>query len=108
MATPRFRGLCHLIVFGGVIAFTSFIKALRSLPTSIVMTYAYVNPVVAVVLGGVILGEPITVWTIGGTVLIVLGVMGVFHERRAASGREASERESSGRRDPNRLDKPSV
>jgi len=93
----------YLVVLGGVIAFTSFIKALRLLPTSIVMTYAYVNPVVAVVLGRVILGEPITVWTIGGTVLIVLGVMGVFHERRGVSGRGTSGRVSS-----NRLDKPSV
>ena len=35
-----------------------------------------------------VLGEPITAWTVGGTVLIVLGVMGVFHERRTAPGRE--------------------
>lgn len=93
----------YLVVLGGVIAFTSFIKALRLLPTSIVMTYAYVNPVVAVILGRVILGEAITVWTIGGTVLIVLGVMGVFHERRGVSGRGTSRRLSS-----NRLDKPEV
>jgi drug/metabolite transporter (DMT)-like permease len=63
-------------------AFTSFIKALRLLPTNVVMTYAYVNPVVAVILGRLILDEPITRWTIGGSVLIILGVMGVFHERR--------------------------
>lgn len=71
----------YLIVFSSVFAFTSFIKALRLLPTNIVMTYAYVNPIVAVILGRAILREPVTVWTIGGSVLIVLGVMGVFHER---------------------------
>ena len=76
----------YLVVFGSVIAFTSFIKALRLLPTSIVMTYAYVNPVVAVFLGWLVLGEAINVWTIGGSVLIVLGVMGVFHERRVGAG----------------------
>lgn len=73
----------YLVVFGSLFAFTSFVKALRLLPVNIVMTYAYVNPVVAVILGRLILGEPITIWTIGGSVLIVLGVMGVFHERRA-------------------------
>jgi drug/metabolite transporter (DMT)-like permease len=78
----------YLVIFGGVFAFTSFIKALRLLPVNVVMTYAYVNPVVAVILGRVILGEPITAWTIGGSVLIILGVMGVFHERRAG-GRPA-------------------
>lgn len=77
----------YLVVFGSVLAFTSFVKALRLLPTNIVMTYAYVNPVVAVILGRVILGEPITLWTIGGSVLIVLGVMGVFHERRVEPSR---------------------
>lgn len=72
----------YLVVFGSMFAFTSFIKALRLLPTNVVMTYAYVNPVVAVILGRLILNEPITRWTIGGSVLIILGVMGVFHERR--------------------------
>lgn len=78
----------YLTVFGSLIAFTSFVKALRALPTNVVMTYAYVNPVVAVLLGRVILKEPITLWTIGGSVLIILGVMGVFHERRVQSGRK--------------------
>lgn len=72
----------YLVVFGSMFAFTSFIKALRLLPTNVVMTYAYVNPVVAVILGRMILNEPITRWTLGGSVLIILGVMGVFHERR--------------------------
>jgi drug/metabolite transporter (DMT)-like permease len=78
----------YLIVFGSVFAFTSFIKAMRLLPTNVVMTYAYVNPVVAVFLGWLILDEPITAWTIGGSVLIILGVMGVFHERRAGLTRK--------------------
>ena len=78
----------YLVLFGSVFAFTSFIKALRLLPTNIVMTYAYVNPVVAVFLGRVILGEAITLWTIGGSALIVLGVMGVFHERRRDNSRQ--------------------
>jgi drug/metabolite transporter (DMT)-like permease len=77
----------YLIIFGSVFAYTSFVKALHLLPTNIVMTYAYVNPVIAVFLGWTILGEPITLWTLGGTVLIVTGVMGVFHEKRR-SGRE--------------------
>jgi drug/metabolite transporter (DMT)-like permease len=77
----------YLVIFGSVFAFTSFVKALRLLPTNIVMTYAYVNPVVAVILGRLILKESITIWTIGGSVLIILGVMGVFHERRVGSRR---------------------
>tara|TARA_Y100000590_G_scaffold463316_1_gene629787 strand:+ start:2631 stop:3524 length:894 start_codon:yes stop_codon:yes gene_type:complete len=77
----------YLVIFGSVIAFTSFVKALRLLPTDIVMTYAYVNPVVAVFLGWLILGEPVTIYTLAGMILIVIGVMGVFRDR----GRQSTE-----------------
>jgi drug/metabolite transporter (DMT)-like permease len=72
----------YLVVFGSVIAFTSFVKALQLLPVDVVATYAYVNPVIAVLLGWLILGERITSWTILGSVLVLLGVAGVFHEKR--------------------------
>ena len=55
----------YLIVFGSVIAFTSFVKALTLLPPNVVFTYAYVNPVIAVILGFIILKEPVTEWTLG-------------------------------------------
>ncbi len=77
----------YLVIFGSVFAFTSFVKALRLLPTNIVMTYAYVNPVIAVFLGWMILDEQVTFWTLGGTVLVVMGVMGVFHEKRREKAR---------------------
>ena len=70
-----------LVVLGSLIGFTAFVQALRLLPTSITMTYAYVNPVIAVVLGRLILNEPITAWSLGGMALVLLGVSGVFHER---------------------------
>lgn len=75
----------YLVIFGSVIAFTSYVKALRLLPTGIVMTYAYVNPVIAITLGWIILDEPITRFTIGGTLLVVLGVMGIFREKKRAA-----------------------
>ncbi|CCO07249.1 DMT family transporter [Desulforamulus hydrothermalis] len=71
----------YLVVFGSLLAFTSYIMALRLLPTGIVMTYAYVNPVVAVFLGWLILHEPISLWTIGGTTLVLLGVAGTFRNQ---------------------------
>jgi drug/metabolite transporter (DMT)-like permease len=71
----------YLVVFGSLFAFTAFIRALKLLPTKIVMTYAYVNPVIAVFLGWLILKEPITIWTLGGAFLVLLGVAGVFREK---------------------------
>ena len=80
--TPEAWGAwAYLMLFGSVIAFSSFVRALRILPINVVMTYAYANPVIAVALGWLVLGERITGWTLAGTVLVVAGVAGVFRER---------------------------
>jgi len=68
----------YLVTIGSIFAFTSFILALKLLPISLVMTYAYVNPVLALTLGWLILKEPITPFTLIGAFLIVLSVMGIY------------------------------
>jgi drug/metabolite transporter (DMT)-like permease len=72
----------YLIIFGSVIAFTSFVKVLQMLPINVVTTYSYVNPVIAVILGALFIHEPITRWTVAGSALTLLGVAGVFHEQQ--------------------------
>ncbi|MCP4572313.1 MAG: EamA family transporter [bacterium] len=71
----------YLTVFGSVIAFTSYMTTLRRLPYRVVMTYAYANPVIAVCLGWLVLGEAVTVWTLAGAGLVVAGVAGIFNNR---------------------------
>jgi drug/metabolite transporter (DMT)-like permease len=58
-------GLGYLILFGSLLAFTAYVFLLRARPPERVATYAYVNPVVAVALGWLLLGETVT-----GTMLI--------------------------------------
>ncbi|MGE5405295.1 MAG: DMT family transporter [Candidatus Saccharibacteria bacterium] len=72
----------YLVIFGSVIAFTSFIKALKLLPINIATTYSYVNPVLALLLGWWLLDEQLTVWTLAGAILIVVGIIGVFRGRK--------------------------
>jgi drug/metabolite transporter (DMT)-like permease len=61
----------YLIVFGSLLAFSAYTWLLRSAPVTLVATYAYVNPVVAVLLGWAILGEPITArMLLAGSVII--------------------------------------
>jgi drug/metabolite transporter (DMT)-like permease len=80
--TPEaWAAFAYLTVFGSVIAYTCFVYALKMLPTTLVMTYTYVNPVIAVVLGWLLIGESITGYTGVGTLLIIAGVAGVFHEK---------------------------
>lgn len=52
--------LAYLVVVGSLVGFTTYVWLLRSAPTSLVATYAYVNPVVAVILAWALLGEEIT------------------------------------------------
>ncbi|MBX3048195.1 MAG: EamA family transporter [Anaerolineales bacterium] len=72
----------YLVVVGSIFTFTAYVTALRRLPTQIVMTYAYVNPVLAVLLGSLVLNEKITPWIIFGSLFVLIGVAGVFQERR--------------------------
>ncbi len=72
----------YLVIFGSVIAFTSYVITLRLLPISIVMTYAYVNPLLALFLGWLLIGEPITMRTMLGAGLVILGVFAVFNVRQ--------------------------
>jgi drug/metabolite transporter (DMT)-like permease len=65
-------GIAYLVVFGSLVAYPAYAWLIRRAPTTLVSTYAYVNPVIAVLLGAVFLGEPITLRTIvGGAVTIV-------------------------------------
>ncbi len=73
--------LGYLIVAGSIVAFSAYGIAIRTLPTATVATYAYVNPVIAVLLGALILNERLTPAILGGGALIVGAVVLVI--RRA-------------------------
>jgi drug/metabolite transporter (DMT)-like permease len=71
----------YLVVFGSLLAFTAYITMLRLLPANVAMTYSYVNPAVAVFLGWLLLGEPLTALTVFGVALVLVGVGGVYRAR---------------------------
>ncbi|HEX9654506.1 MAG TPA: EamA family transporter [bacterium] len=67
--------ICYLLVFGSIIGYGSYIYALAKLPASIVSMYAYINPVIAVSLGWLILNERLDWMVAAATLIIVAGVM---------------------------------
>ncbi|MER5641764.1 EamA family transporter [Kitasatospora sp. NPDC002227] len=71
VSTGSWVALGYLIVFGSLIAFTAYAWLLQHAPLPLVATYAYVNPVVAVFLGWLLLSEPLT-WPIllGGAIVV--------------------------------------
>jgi drug/metabolite transporter (DMT)-like permease len=67
--------VAYLVVVGSIVAFSCFQWLLHNAPTSTVATYAYVNPVVAVLLGAAFLGEPLTMRTLVAGAAIVVSVV---------------------------------
>jgi drug/metabolite transporter (DMT)-like permease len=76
---PSLWAMMYLIVFGSVLAFTLYRYALKNLPVGFVTSYAYINPMIAVVIG-FFTGEVVSIWTglsfaaiIGGVLLVNSG-----------------------------------
>lgn len=64
--------IAYLVVFGSIVSFVCYLYALQNLPTEQASIYAYVNPVVAVILGSIVFNEKLTVFiAIGGAVTLI-------------------------------------
>jgi drug/metabolite transporter (DMT)-like permease len=73
--TRGISALVYLVICGSWIGYTAYIWLLGHVPTSKVSTYAYVNPVVAVFLGWLVLHEPIDAYILGGSAIVVASVV---------------------------------
>jgi drug/metabolite transporter (DMT)-like permease len=67
--------IAYLIVCGSWIGYTAYIWLLEHVPTSKVSTYAYVNPVVAVFLGWLVLHERVSGFILAGSAVVVMSVI---------------------------------
>ncbi len=76
--------VAYLALFGSILAFTAYVWLLQNAPISQISTYAYVNPVVAVALSALILGEAVTgLMVLGGAVIVVAVAVVIRSESRA-------------------------
>jgi drug/metabolite transporter (DMT)-like permease len=66
--------LGYLIVFGSILGYASYIYSVTKLPLSLVSTYAYINPIIAILLGWYFLDEPLTITVFIASGLILVGV----------------------------------
>jgi drug/metabolite transporter (DMT)-like permease len=67
--------LAYLVVIGSIFGYGSYIYAIDHLPLSLVSTYAYVNPIIALFLGWIFLDEQINIFIIAASVVIIAGVI---------------------------------
>jgi drug/metabolite transporter (DMT)-like permease len=87
-----FFALAYLILFGSLLAYASYLYALRKLPVSVVSLYAYINPVVAVVLGWLVLDEKLNLRIV---LSIAIVLAGIFLVNRGHYFFRATEKKSS-------------
>jgi len=66
--------IAYLVIFGSLIAFVCYLYALQNLPTEQASIYAYINPIVAVVLGSIVFDEKLTIYLAIGGLVTLLGV----------------------------------
>ncbi|MFN5478525.1 MAG: DMT family transporter [Chitinophagaceae bacterium] len=66
--------IAYLIVIGSVLAFGAYIYALKRLPATLVSIHSYINPIVAILLGDLLMHEKLTIYIISGTLVTLVGV----------------------------------
>lgn len=94
--SPKGLGaIAYLVVFGSILGYSAYTYALRHASATIVGTYAYVNPVIAVLLGWLLLAEPITARTVVAMALILGAVIWIqfSHKLAFARGRPSATEE---------------
>lgn len=99
VSASSLAAIAYLVVFGSLVGFTAYTWLLGVTSPSSVSTYAYVNPVVAVILGWAFRGEPITLAVVLAATVIVLGVLiiiGHHGKRRHEIELKVAQRERSG------------
>ena len=87
LSTRGIGAIAYLVVFGSILGYSAYSYALRHASATIVGTYAYVNPVIAVILGWLLLHEPVTTRTFVAMGMILVAVVWIqfSHKLRAST-----------------------
>ncbi|RPD39797.1 EamA family transporter [Chitinophaga barathri] len=75
MTTRTWLAVGYLVIFGSLVGYTAFSWLVNNAPTQVSATYAYVNPVVALILGWIFLGETLSTHAFIGSVIVIAGVV---------------------------------
>src|SRR5436309_10869504 len=87
--------MAYLVVFGSIVGYSAYSYALRHAPATIVGTYAYVNPVIAVLLGWLLLHEPVGARTFVAMGMILIAVVWIQFSHKLRAGGRADERSAN-------------
>jgi len=82
MTTKTYLSLAYLIVVGSFVGYSAYVWLLHNAPPSLTATYAYVNPVVAIILGWIFIDEKLSSRSIVASAVVLLGVILITAGRR--------------------------
>lgn len=87
--------LGYLILFGSILAYTAYIWLLKNAEPSLVSTYAFVNPIVAVFLGWLLADEQMTTqsWVAAAMIIAAVAIITIFRGKGASQGKPAAREE---------------
>lgn len=74
--------IAYLVAMGSILSFVAFIYSMKKLPVAIASLYAYINPLVAMVVAAIVLHEKLTVYILWGSIVTLLGVFLVNYSIR--------------------------
>jgi drug/metabolite transporter (DMT)-like permease len=77
--------MAYLILFASIIAFSAYVRLIGQDPVTRVASYAYVNPLIALLLGGLLAQERPTAMQYVGAALVVAGVASTIAGKRVAA-----------------------
>ena len=81
ISTRSLVSMLYLTIFGSIVAFTAYVWLLKSVQATRVATYTYVNPIIAIFLGWLILSEPVTPQMLAAVVIIIVAVVLITAQR---------------------------
>jgi drug/metabolite transporter (DMT)-like permease len=94
--SPRsIGGLAFLIVFGSIVAFTAYTWLLQRCPPALVATHTYANPVVAVLLGWLLAGEPLTLRVVVASAAILGAIVLIRRGEAVATANTATDKRAA-------------
>jgi drug/metabolite transporter (DMT)-like permease len=78
ITTSSLAGWAYLTIAGTVVSFAAYVWLLKQVSATLVATYTFVNPIIAVILGWLVLGERPSGWMIAGAIFVIVSVLGVL------------------------------
>ena len=96
VTAPALWAFAYLVVFGSIVAYTAYAYLLRNARPTVVSTYAFVNPVVAVLLGWWLVDEPVSGRVVVAGALILAALVAIMYDEPKSEARAVETTEAEG------------